>query len=675
MNTLAVGKDWNVDRARPDFGAWGAVQLSAEQAIPDVPGYHVIRELGRGGMAMVYLATQDLFERKVALKLMLPATASDPEFGRRFFREARIIGQLNHPHIVPVHEVGEHAGRYFLSMEYLPAGDLSSRIDDGMSVSDVLVVVTQVAEALAFAHDHGVVHRDVKPDNILFRGSKDAVLTDFGIARDVDDRGDVTIVESVVGSPRYMSPEQARGRSVDARTDIFSLGVVLFEMLTGRVPFDGDTAAAVVDRQMQGSAIRLSGEERIFEPVLARMIALEPQHRFANARALLQALGEIRAQVAQGGLQAVEPLVPNLRPRPSRISRWRDALSEFGEFGGGGGSPLAAAVSWTVGLAALLLVVVLLTYLLWPAPAGTDSRRTSAVDVPPIAETKPVSGKAAEGAMPGDARLIDLDTGEAVSRGSYRDRPRAGIAMLAPGFYLYDMRGKPIEEFDQSQLRPIVLPTPDQVYRYADIVAGRIDYAGGTARSGREGSLFDEILAIRDGSRDTLDSVRRRAALGEVAAQVVLSEVLNEGWQTRSDPRRALDLAGQAARHGYALAHYQAGVLLLQNERDATREAEQHLRAGVDAGFFLAMTTLGDQYWKTGEPGRMREAVTLYRAAAAQGDREAMFKLASLILEHEPRHGSRFEALSYLHRAVASGHVEAGILLEEVDASPVFDGG
>jgi len=226
---------------------------------PEIPGYRVIRKLGEGGMAVVYLAVQQSFNREVALKVLSDSLSRNEDFCRRFRREAIIVGQLNSPYIVPVYEVGEHNGLSFLSMEYLKSGSLSGRIAEGISPQTALAITRQVAEALKCAHEHDseFIHRDVKPDNILFRNETNAVLTDFGIARSEDSSSSetaLTQVDTIIGSPKYMSPEQARGEKLNNQTDLYNLGIVLYEMLMKVPPYDGPTLhRSLSGRQMTRS--------------------------------------------------------------------------------------------------------------------------------------------------------------------------------------------------------------------------------------------------------------------------------------------------------------------------------------------------------------------------------------------------------------------------------------
>jgi serine/threonine protein kinase len=251
-----------------------------------IPGYKIIKTLGVGGQATVYLAIQEGFEREIALKVMSPALAADPSFGERFIREAKIVAKLRHPGIVTVFDVGEHDGFYYLAMEYLPETDLRSRITQGIKAKEALVVIQKVAKALHYAHDKGYIHRDVKSENILFRDDGEPVLTDFGIAKASNSSTQMTQQGKLIGTPQYMSPEQCRGRKLDGRSDIYSLGIILYEMLTQKVPFDGEDSVAVCLQHVTKPIPRLSARQKHYQWLLDRLLAKKAEDRFDDGEKL-----------------------------------------------------------------------------------------------------------------------------------------------------------------------------------------------------------------------------------------------------------------------------------------------------------------------------------------------------------------------------------------------------
>ncbi|RMG52042.1 MAG: hypothetical protein D6717_12335 [Gammaproteobacteria bacterium] len=255
----------------------------------NIPGYRIERELGSGGMSRVYLAVQEELDRPVALKVMAPALVADPVFAERFLTEARTIAGLRHPHIITAYDIGRTGSHTYMALEYASGGDLRGRIQAGMTEEQVTTVLRQVAEALAYAHGRGFVHRDIKPENILFEQDR-ALLTDFGIARAMGEERRLTGTGLSIGTPHYMSPEQARGEAVDGRSDLYSLGVVLYEMLTGDVPFDGRDPFAIAYRHIHDARPQLPSNLEDWQPLLDRLLAVDPARRFADAGQLLAAL-------------------------------------------------------------------------------------------------------------------------------------------------------------------------------------------------------------------------------------------------------------------------------------------------------------------------------------------------------------------------------------------------
>ena len=265
-----------------------------------IPGYRIIRRICQGGMATVYLAEQESVGREVALKILSPALLQDPNFSQRFLREARFVARLVHPNIVSLFDLGEHEGELYIAMEYLPGTTLRERIRQGMDLPEALRVLRQVASALACSHREGIIHRDVKPDNVLFRSDGTAVLTDFGIATVRDNGMTMTQMGLAVGTPNYMSPEQAQGRKVDHRADIYSLGVLLHEMLTGAVPFTGEDPISIGIQHLTAPIPRLPAAHQLAQPLLQRLMAKAPEARFQSAEAVISAIETLETALLHG---------------------------------------------------------------------------------------------------------------------------------------------------------------------------------------------------------------------------------------------------------------------------------------------------------------------------------------------------------------------------------------
>lgn len=280
--------------------------------------YEVIEELGRGGMAIVYRARERTLEREVAIKVLPAHYTFDESFVDRFQRESRIAAQLEHPHIVPVYRVGRSGRVIFFVMKLLRGQSLAERLSERgcLPVAEVRRILLEIASALGYAARRGVVHRDIKPDNIMLDDDGRCVVTDFGIARSASDQR-LTATGMSVGTPRYMSPEQARAKPLDGRSDLYSLGIVAYQCLVGRTPFDGDDAFAILMDHIRAPvprpALRSDDEWELFA-VIERMLAKDPDDRFASADELIAALGA-GAPVTGGGA-AYRPRARTASPTP-----------------------------------------------------------------------------------------------------------------------------------------------------------------------------------------------------------------------------------------------------------------------------------------------------------------------------------------------------------------------
>lgn len=291
-------------------------QVSLEPAtVTDLVGktwgrFRIVALLGHGGMAVVYKAYQPSLERFVAIKFLL-LQGPDPAMVKRFRQEAKLIASLRHPNIVTVLDFGEKQGIAYFVMEYVEGQSLKERLGRPMALEQTLKITGQVGRALQYAHEHGIVHRDVKPSNILLARDDWALLSDFGIAKVLESPIHLTQSGAFVGTPEYMSPEQGRGMPVDARCDIYALGVVLFEMLTGRPPFSGDTPMTVLLKHISEPlplprSLNPSIPEEV-QQAIVKATAKEPGERYASAGEMVAALGGGR--IAE---QAISPIAPTL---------------------------------------------------------------------------------------------------------------------------------------------------------------------------------------------------------------------------------------------------------------------------------------------------------------------------------------------------------------------------
>jgi serine/threonine-protein kinase len=291
-----------------------------------IAGRYELEELvGTGGMSSVYRAHDRLLERDVALKVLHEQFTADDDYVERFRREARSVAQLSHPNIVTVIDRGEQDGRQFIVFEYVDGENLKSLVErEGpLPEREAVSLTLQVARALGFAHEHGLVHRDVKPQNVLLNGDGGAKVTDFGIARSLDVHGGLTQTGTVLGTSDYIAPEQARGSRVDAQSDIYSLGAVLYELLTGEVPFPGDNFVAVAMRHINEPVPSVRERRPDVSPrldaVIRRAMAKDPRDRFGSMDELCSVLSACLEDEA--GMSGAETVVVAPPRRPSRRER------------------------------------------------------------------------------------------------------------------------------------------------------------------------------------------------------------------------------------------------------------------------------------------------------------------------------------------------------------------
>jgi tRNA A-37 threonylcarbamoyl transferase component Bud32 len=352
-----------------------------------IPGYRILRTLGQGGMASVFLAVQESLDREVALKVMAPALAANPEFAERFLKEGKLTAKLQHPNVVTIHDIGVHNGIYYLSAEFIPRGTLKERItDEGLSVGEALNVLSDIAHGLDYAHEKGVVHRDVKPGNVLFRKDGRAVLADFGIAKAMDGGTSSTMAGMSVGTPDYMSPEQARGEPVDGRSDLYSLGVMLYEMLTGKPPYEAPDAFSVALSHITEPIPTLPPQHAWLQPLLNGLMSKMAGERYNTGAAVIAAIQRMLPTAPPGAVdvQAFEAREGMARSTPAATQQRTRVSDKAGKDSAGAtsdGNPWPLRIG--LGVAAAAVVSVLL-WAPWRAPEP--------VTVPSLKAETPIEG-------------------------------------------------------------------------------------------------------------------------------------------------------------------------------------------------------------------------------------------------------------------------------------------
>jgi Tol biopolymer transport system component len=296
------------------------VEMNANLVGQNLGPYRIVDQIGRGGMATVYKAYEPALDRYVAIKVLPQYFAHDPSFSARFDREAKAVARLNHPNILPIYSFGQEGGLSYIAMRYVGEGTLKDRLGPPLDIETALDILRQIGQALDYAHSQGIIHRDVKPSNVLIAaghtqapgGGNWVLLADFGLARMVESASQLTKSGVGVGTPAYMSPEQGQGTPVDARSDLYSLGVVLYEMLIGRVPYEAETPMAVVLKHITAplpmprslNPVLPEGAER----VILKAMAKNPEDRFQTAQEMVEALERTLEETATlGWLSEEEP--------------------------------------------------------------------------------------------------------------------------------------------------------------------------------------------------------------------------------------------------------------------------------------------------------------------------------------------------------------------------------
>jgi len=308
--------------------------------------YQVIAPLGEGGMAAVYKAFQPAMERYVALKILPRHYANAPQFVSRFKREAKVLAQLQHPHILPVFDFGESEGYTYLAMPLIKSGTLTDLLQgEPLPFEQIRLIIAQMGGALAYAHTHGFIHRDVKPSNVLIDESGNCLLSDFGLAMILEGSEKLTASGAVIGTPAYMSPEQGMGKTLDGRSDLYSLSVILYEMATGRPPYKADTPMAVMIKHITDPLplprLLNPAIPETLELVILKGMAKNPEDRYPTAGELVRAVeaalptGAVMPMATAAATGSESSKTPKQPPveRPKRPRKWALGLLGFAMIG------------------------------------------------------------------------------------------------------------------------------------------------------------------------------------------------------------------------------------------------------------------------------------------------------------------------------------------------------
>ena len=358
-------------------------------AVPDsvkLPGYEILRELARGGMSTVYLARQLPHDRLVALKIMAADWLEQPELCERFLSEGEMVARLEHEHIIHVFDIGNHFSDYYISMEFASGGTLDQRIQEGIALPQSVEILRCVANALGYAHENRIIHRDIKPANVLFREDDTPILSDFGIAKVIDTTSEFTKLNLQAWTPAYASPETLQGQPSDFRSDLYSLGVMFYEMLTQKKPYKSEDAFAEAYMHVNQPVPRLPSPCARAQPIIDRLMAKDPGERFSSAYALIVGIDNIFADKAPTKLL---PRARNTRAESANLQR-------SGEFDDTGGTKKRTWVPYAAVVGALLILVVTSLFILDTAPPPVPTNKGEIADLLEAARVRVEMGQTTE---------------------------------------------------------------------------------------------------------------------------------------------------------------------------------------------------------------------------------------------------------------------------------------
>ena len=619
-----------------------------------IPGYTIQREVGRGGISTVYLAIQESLDRQVALKVMAPALAADPNFTERFIREGRTVAQLAHPGIVTIYDISVADYQHYIAMEYLGGGSLKERMHKRIPPATALSLVRQVAAALSYAHRKGFVHRDVKPENIIFRGKDAPVLTDFGIAKSTESSTQLTSVGVIVGTPRYMSPEQADGRGTDPRSDIYALGVILFEMLTGRPPFDSTESIAILYSHINDPIPELPQEFAPFQPLVDAMLAKDPDQRVPDCETLIDMVRTAQ-RGERGKARSSRTAAPQAggKREPRAKQKRRDGVMPLLRWGG-------AAFGMTVMVAFLLKILVDpapeepvarmsatqhavvtagdKTIPAMPAPELRDEQaaaQSAEVDPPVPLDTLVVAPgePASDPAMPNAAELmVEVPAREGPGDGRRQAAEPVGEAQPS------DSGQAPRQRAEVTKGGPKRSPRnadPEHVEALLQLAKKQID---------------QDRLSYPEGD-NALESYRKVLEIdpGNAEAQAGL-EKLAQIYLKRA--QRHAD----AGKHQSTLLYVERGLSALP-DHIGLQTAKQTALDMIEAKKLFAEA---ERYYRGNESSRNIEAaVALYRKAAELGHPAAQYNLAVAYANGEGVAADEVEAMRWLRKAARKAGPEA----------------
>lgn len=678
--------------------------------------YRITEQIGEGGMATVYKAYQPSLDRYVAIKVLAPLHARTPGFKERFFREARAVAQLSHPNILPVYDVATENDVCYLVMKCISGSSMRDIMGEKMELPRICRYVDQVAAALDHAHDRGIVHRDIKSHNLLLEGDW-VFLTDFGIAKIMEASTAITSTGELIGTPCYMSPEQAKGKPVDHRTDIYSLGIVIYEMITGTVPFKGETPYGVIYKQIHEPlplprVYRPELPEEV-ERVVLKALAKSPEHRFDRAGYLAEALRSAVTRAMQNATTEVLPLsgVPGDDASTRPIDK--QAVPEETEPATEPEQPKAretaerevrrsSRMGYAVAAGVLILAGVLATIAHFGGfkgiPQDSSERTVQETQAPLRAATvqmessPPGAEILVDGKRAGSTPMrFDLPLGEHRIRlelAGYQDWDDV-FRLLEAGEYPVRVALKPV--LRMSSLK--VGSTPDGADVFVDgeskgktPLQSELPLGTHTIRLSLSGYKDSErVLALAETKEYELivDLLKLETpappapgppapAPAATPASDTPRAYFEKGRQSLEggNQKEAFELFMKAAAVGHPESQNEVGYMLMHGlgAKKNLKDATVWFRKAAAQGYAASQNNLGILYLRGG-PGIQqddREALTWFRLAADQGSREGQFYLANMYRYGRGQHTDLDQAVEWYRKAAAQGHDGAAKALKSM---------
>ena len=517
--------------------------------------YKIVRKLGEGGMGVVYEALDWRLNRPVAMKFLHPNLVDSRDRIARLEREALTISALNHPNIATIYGMEESEGERFLVLEYLPGGTLKSKLapgDPGLPLRQALDYAIEIAEGLAHAHEHDIIHRDIKSSNILFTAAGHSKIVDFSLARQSDDSG---LQPEASGTPPYMSPEQAQGKPIDHRTDIFSFGIVLFEMLTGQRPFQGDDTASVLRQVVHTPAPRLKqfrgGLPESLERVVSKALEKRPDARYQHVSQLGADLRSVRKEV-ETTAELDQTVTLDLPPRATRVR-------------------------WNLGVASFVIAAIAASLLVFQTPA---MRRTAA-------------GWLHRNSIPSEKRLAVLMFSDSGAGSGFSD---GLIDVLSSKLTQVEQFQGSLMVISPSEVRKLKVKTPSEA---STLLGATLAITGAVQKTGKRVSVLINLVDTR-----TLTHLRSASIEADYDDPTVLQEGIAAKTIEMLDivlaPKEVLALQAGNTKVPGAYWSYVEGRGFLQNgeERNSLDHAAAAFQKAIelDPQYALAYAGLGDAW-------------------------------------------------------------------------------